>query len=159
MRGKGFLALLAGVALLGAGCGQPEPVGPKDGMTPTEAVAEYQAEAKNLTLAPGWKWPGNPEFDPAGPDGKPMFYQRGYGKTRAAWYWNCSWGRTYLAAQGAARDEAWTNVIKVRDTFYYKVAMLPPDRAVFEDALTKAGLGDLTQFTETITNNCPETTL
>jgi hypothetical protein len=160
MRIKGLLAtVFVGVALMGAGCGGPDkPVGPKDGLTPGEAVAEYQAESKTLALAPGWKWPADPAFDPTGPDGKPMYYQRGYGKAQAGFYWYCSWSRVYLAAQGQARDDAWTQVVKVRDTYYYKVAMLPPDQAEFESGLTKAGLGDLTQFTEVITLNCPEAT-
>lgn len=154
MRIKG-LAVLLGLVI--AGCAAPDRVvGPADGMTPAEAVAEFQAETKTLALAPGWTWPADPAFDTTGPDGKPMFYQRGYGKTRAGWYWYCSWGRVYLTADSTARNEIWTQLVKVRETSYYKVAMLPPDRAVFEGILTKAEMGDLTEFTEVITNACPQ---
>jgi hypothetical protein len=157
MRVKGFVAL---IALLIAGCSAaPDEIkGPADGMTPAEATAEYLSESKTLTLAPGWNWPADPAFDTTGPDGKPMFYQRDYGKTRAGWYWYCSWGHTYLAADTTARADIWTQLIKVRDTSFYKVAMLPRDQVTFDDVLTKAETGDLTDLTEFIANACPDAT-
>lgn len=152
-----FALTLAMAALCISACsGAPsKPEGPNDGLTPEQTVAEYREEAQELTLAPGWNWPADLAFDPAGPDGRPMVYQRGYGKTRAAWYWYCSWGRVYLASEGTARDDAFTEVAKVRDTFFYKVALVPQDRATFETALSKAGLGDASEIAADVGANCP----
>jgi hypothetical protein len=154
---KKLMLALAAVLTLASACGQDNAAeGAYDGMTPAQTKDEYHAEAATLSLAPGWAWPQEIKLDEAGPDGRPMDYQRGYGKTQANWYWYCSWGRTFLAAQGTQREEAYGNMQKIRDLFYYKVALLPADRVRFEKTLAEAGLGDTAEMANTITLNCPE---
>jgi predicted small secreted protein len=131
--------------------------GPTDGMTPKQTIAEFVEESGRLTLAPGWRWDPSPKVDTTGPDGRPMMYQKGFGRTKADWYWFCSWGQQALApsATDADRTAAMAELKKIRGLFYYNTALLPPDRATFDAELKKAELGDLSTLRTDIQLNCP----
>src|SRR2546421_9184261 len=131
--------------------------GSGNALTANKVVVEYRGEQSSLDLAPGWSWPAKLSFSKTGPDGAPMVYQPGDGKTAADHYWFCSWETTDLApdASAADQDHAYRQLKKIRKTFYYKVALLPPDRAYFDKELVQAGLGDKSSMKQDVAANCP----
>ena len=104
------------------------------------AVAEYEAATAEYALPDGYTYPESPFADSTGS------YQAGYGATEAVRYWNCAWGRTYLAAQGVdptAADAALTQFAAIRDTEVYQLYFDPASAyPLFDDAVSKGQLGD-----------------
>lgn len=83
-------------------------------------------------------------------------YGKNAGRVDAAWYWHCSWGRTYFEAEpGVERDLAFEHVLALRNSVFYEWGLLPPDRQARDIVLDAAKAGDTTALWQIIDNNCP----
>ena len=130
---------------------------PREWVTNEEAKAEYYDEATKLELAPGWTWPNDPGYSDKAPDGARTLYGVNTGRVDAAWYWHCSWARTYFAAATqTAREAAFVQVMRLRESAFYHFGLLPPDRTARDRVLDAAAAGDLTALREIIEVNCPK---
>lgn len=114
--------------------------------------AEYRAEAGTLALAPGFRWPARAPL--AGTvQGASVYFETGNGKRDADRYWFCSWARRWLAHRSST--SAFQQMRKLNGTFLYQVATLPHDRHLYDDELTRAGLGDAGPLENDVDVNCP----
>lgn len=90
-------------------------------MEASDAAKEYLDESKLLELAPGWSWPTNRSYRERDENGDPIFYEVNLGRVDAAWYWHCSWGRTFLSAEDPDdRATALAKVLELRDSAFYR---------------------------------------
>lgn len=151
-------AAIAAAATL-PGCASAKTAG-KDAETPQQAVQEYLAEESGLRLAEGWRWPPTVAFPTAGPDGKTMYYQRGYGTTRADRFWYCSWESAYTSSTAGSpiRTEAQAQLGKVRETHMYKYDVISVDRPRFNQTLDSALSGNVEMMKQDVTLNCENLT-
>jgi hypothetical protein len=157
-RNSGSCRLLFTIALLiamTAGCSS-EASSDEEYITAAEATEQYLDEAKKWTLAPGWSWPISPGYAATADDGRAVFYGPNIGRIDASYYWHCTWGRTLLAADPTERSTAAEQVLRVRDSPYYLVGLLPEDREPVEDALRALEAGDESLLRPLIELNCPE---
>ncbi|MDI1459544.1 hypothetical protein QEZ54_01055 [Catellatospora sp. KI3] len=113
-------------------------------------------EAESLELAPGWRWPETPVYEPRAADGKKINYGVNTGRVDASWYWHCSWARTYFAAETLQeRDTALKEVLRLRGSAFYRYGLLPEDQSARDKVLALAESGDLKQLRVVIDLNCP----
>ncbi|WP_432831353.1 hypothetical protein [Dactylosporangium sp. CA-092794] len=120
------------------------------------AVSEYREESERLQLAPGWHWPAPPSY-PDIVDGHPMKHEINMGRVDAAWFWHCTWARTYLAATDpSARDAALAEVMKLRQSAYYRWGLDALERGWRDKVLDEVSSGDTKSFRQIIGLNCPE---
>lgn len=133
------------------------PVTQGRGQTTSQTESEYRVEAAQLVLAPGWVWPATPGFPAKGPDGAPMTYERGYGRTRADSLWFCSWATAYLSpgTSSAQRSVAASELEQATSTFFYRVALVPPDRPGFSAMVSTAIRGRESALRSYVRLNCP----
>jgi hypothetical protein len=126
------------------------------GLDKDQVTAEYFDEAKKLELAPDWSWPTDPGYFSNDPEGASIRYGVNSGRVDAAWYWHCSWARTYFALPpGTDRDRAFAEVLKLRESAFYEWGLLPEDRAARDKVLDAAKLGDFRTLHLIIDGNCP----
>lgn len=125
--------------------------------TPVQIAEEFRREAAGLLLAPHWIWPMNPRFPTRGPDGKPMMYEPGYGRTRADTLWFCSWAETYLAARPGSAEHASAarQLPKIFGRFFYRVALVRQDRPMFALIVKEAVRGRSGPLARYARLNCP----
>jgi hypothetical protein len=118
---------------------------------------EYRTEAASLRLAPGWKWPSAPVPSVAS-DGRGMRYQRGWGIQAADFYWYCSWSSRVLDPRVAAsgRRKALAQVLSIRTKYFFKTALAPNTKPVFDQVLRKAARGDVRSLRRNYALNCPK---
>lgn len=94
MHGAQRMIALGLLVLTLSACTTTEPpVVQRAHLTQDEIVAEYAAETRRLTLAPGDRWvPAPPELELTSPDPyRPMRYEEGIGAQTAQFQWYCSW--------------------------------------------------------------------
>ncbi|MET8462866.1 hypothetical protein [Micromonospora zamorensis] len=117
---------------------------------------EYRDEAESLELAPGWTWPEQLSFPDSAQDGSVQMYEVNTGRVEAAWYWHCSWSRTFLAAaQPEEREEALANVLRIRESAFYKWGSDELERQRKDQLLEDVKQGNLKFFEQTVELNCP----
>ncbi|MFT4085372.1 MAG: hypothetical protein QM638_22555 [Nocardioides sp.] len=148
------LALAAAVAA----CSNSNHISGQAAISPAAAVSEYLAEESHVDLAPTWIWPTSVGFPTAGPDGKPMLYQSGYGTTQADHYWYCSWETTLVSAttSPAVAKRARQELARVRQTHMYIADILPVDRPRFNKILDSAIHGRTRLMQRDVKLNCPK---
>lgn len=141
----------AGAAISSSSARQSKP------LTMRQTLAEYRREAAGLRLAAGWRWPADPGLTSKGIDGAPMRYETGYGRTRADALWFCSWASAYLTARPGSfpRRRAVAELQKVRATFFFTTALVPPDRPGFAAMLDGAAAGRSSELGRYSRLNCP----
>jgi hypothetical protein len=148
------------VAALTSACGggssvKDNNVGPP-AITYQEANKEYFDEAARWTLPAGWRWPESLIYNGKGPDGARMVYEPTTGRIDATHYWFCAWSWALLGAGSEAdRANALGQVLRLPETSFYKIGLLPEDQAGYDIKLDAAKAGDLTALTETTELNCP----
>jgi hypothetical protein len=122
---------------------------------PEEAAAEYLDESGKLKLAPGWSWP-TPEYSERDSGGNLLRYGEGIGRVDAAWYWHCSWASTYLdATDPATRGAALSQVLRLRESAFYSIGLLPGDREARDKILDAASQGRDAELRNIVELNCP----
>jgi len=116
------------------------------------AVDEYNAATTVYLLPDGYTYPDAPFTDSSGS------YQVGYGTSAAVTFWNCAWGKAYLAAQGTdpvAADAALEQFAAITETETYKLYYDPASAyPLFESAIANAQLGDPTTLQSIVTGSC-----
>lgn len=150
----GIAIRIVGIAVIGAlyACGQSG-----DWVSADETTKEYFDEAKTLQLAPGWRWPTDPGYLDTADDGKKIVYGSGAGRVDAAWYWHCSWARTYFSATDETlRRTAFREVLRLRESAFYRLGLAPDDQAARDRVLKAAEQGDTSMLHLIIDRNCPE---
>lgn len=137
-------------------CSSTSSGGGQAAISPSTAASEFLAEESHVHLAPGWTWPSKVAFPDAGPDGKPMLYQFGYGTTQADHYWYCSWEETLVAPKisKASALAARHRLAEVRQTHMYIADVLPVDRPYFNKVLDTALRGDTRLMQRDVGLNC-----
>jgi hypothetical protein len=126
-------------------------------ITHEEATQEYFDEAARWELPPGWGWPEGIVYTGEAPDGAGVVYEPNTGRVDATLYWFCAWSRTLLGADSEAdRATALGQVLRLPETPFYKVGLLPDGRASFDGKLGAAEAGDFRELTEITEVNCPE---
>ncbi len=158
-RKQGALSLMVVLPLLLAGCASASPDAVDDESHETTildydaTVAEYAKTAATLALPEGREYPDVPF------DGTDEMYQQGFGANRAVYFWNCAWGREWLAVRGVDDEKAahaLSVYASVKDTETYQQSWDPASMQVpFEAALEAAELGDASQIQADISANCP----
>jgi hypothetical protein len=154
----GLFALIVVVSLAGLLYRPPA----DSSMSATVAAAAYRREAqaladRGLVLAPGWKWPrGDALFPRTAPDGSPIGYGPGAGQAQADLYWFYSWARraTSKALPPAARRAALEELLRVRETVYYR-RLIPDTRHYLDQELAAALKGDLSRLRTDVRSNAP----
>lgn len=148
----GLSASIGWAVSLSACSGKPEPrYGPGE-----RVVAEYLAESKTVQLAPGWQWPTDLTY-PNVVDGDGIKYEINIGRVDAAWYWHCSWARTYLASDDQSiKDAALVEVLKLKTSSYYEWGLDEVERGRRDKVLDDVTRGDIKSFQQIINLNCPE---
>ncbi len=147
-----LVAVLMTMIVLVASCTEGANEGPPY-LTAVEATEEFRSEAAGLTLAPGFEWPAQPIAATA-PDGAGMVYEKGFGRQAANHFWYCTWARTALTSEGAARNAALAQAVQIKDTYYYTTALAFESRPFFDRVLANAELGDLSGLSNDVNLNC-----
>lgn len=125
-------------------------------MEASDAAREYLDESKLLELAPGWSWPANRSYRERDEKGDPIFYEVNLGRVDAAWYWHCSWGRSFLAAANPAeREMALAKVLELRESAFYRWGLEETERVRRDKVLQDVAAGSTDQFRQIIELNCP----
>lgn len=90
-------------------------------------------------------------------NGDGIKYEINIGRVDAAWYWHCSWARTYLeAGDQSVKDAALAEVLKVKTSSYYKWGLDDLERGRRDKVLDDVTKGDVRKFQQIIDLNCPE---
>jgi predicted small lipoprotein YifL len=147
--------LAVAVALLSlTACSAKEPPLPP-ALSAAQTVAEYQAEAATLQLAPGWSWPDKPIAEKAA-DGVDNVYEPGFGKQAADHYWYCSWTSRVLDPAVAAeeRQTALANALKIKEKYYYLTALEKDSKPYLDEVLRSGQLGDYAPLKNDFELNC-----
>jgi len=146
------VAALLAVAATGCG-GHRGAASDPHGLNWKQYNGEYFRETHKLQLAPGFRWPARAPI--AGSyQGAAVYFEAGSGKRDADRYWLCSWARRWLGDRGSsvALRKLWT----IKRTFLYQGATLPHDRHLYDDEITRAGLGDAGPLQNDVQLNCPK---
>jgi hypothetical protein len=71
-----------------------------------------------------------------------MYYQVGYGTTRADHYWYCAWENVYVASPdgSAVHASAKDKIRTVVESHMYRSDILPVDRPEFDRVLSRVWL-------------------
>ncbi|WKU07264.1 hypothetical protein [Micromonospora sp. HUAS LYJ1] len=155
----GFLARLLGVSTLIMSplliaCNS-DPV-PQHWIHGAQVAAEYRDEAKVLRLAPGWSWPTELNYPDKDEDGNNQLYEVNTGRVEAAWYWHCSWARTFLSETNPTqRKAALMNVLEIRESAFYRWGSDDVERRRNDQMLSDVKTGNTEFFEQTIKLNCP----
>lgn len=148
----GALALaVVTIALLGG-----FPTRGHEGIKAASAAEEYRAEASELELPAGVRWPPRLSLSTAGPDGAPMRYEPGYARVRADLYWLCAWARSAgSAASSNVRDHAVATVSGITKLYYFTTALDAAGRRDISSRLRAARHGRLEPLNSFVAANCP----
>jgi hypothetical protein len=151
----GVLAARAAASTL-AGCGGSGQHGVPGAKSWTQYNAEFLGEQRTLMLPPGIGWPKRgPE--PATYQGASNTFQDGVGRGDADAYWYCAWEERWLHDQGASGSAATHDLEEMRhlaQTTFYTHNTMAQDRHIYNDAWTRAGLGDPSLVQQDVTANC-----
>lgn len=117
---------------------------------------EYFAESRDLALSPGAAWPAHPIEYVRGH--VPMFYEKGFGRQSADFYWFCSWARSAVNARDAAiRDQAMLIMPEIMRLPYYTSTLPKVGRIMLQKAISTAERGSMSKLVTEIDTNCPMT--
>lgn len=133
---------------------QPRVVNGAVYLPPALATREYFGEARRLALSPGITWPTRPLRYASG--GSPVFYQRGFGRQAADFYWFCSWAR--VAAGGGhqvQRAQAMLLLPEIKNLPYFTATLSHAGRAFLARAVGRAERGSEQALRTEIRLNCP----
>jgi hypothetical protein len=121
-----------------------------------DAANEYRDEARRLQLAPGWTWPADPAYAERTEDGALQMYETNLGRVDAAWYWHCSWGRTFFSALDPAEQQlALKEVLALRESAFYRWGLDELGRIQRNQVLDSASEGRIEELRQIIELNCP----
>jgi hypothetical protein len=131
--------------------------GPTDAVgSPKTALAEYRAEAKRLTLAPGWNWPTKPSWlSGSGIRGSRVGYASGYGTMQADFRWFCSWASQAASPKQSAHAQrrAFDQLARLPRTHYYQL-LIPDERAIMDARIARAKVGRSSGLRFFVEMNC-----
>jgi hypothetical protein len=151
----GKVALLFLVASVTAGCQVNPSPGAAQWISADQAALEYEDEARKLTLAPGWEWPQEKQYESHAADGKKINYGLNTGRVDAAWYWHCSWANEYFEATSATEiDAAFEQVLRLKESAFYRYGLSPQDKGTRDKVLALAESGETEQLRDIIRANC-----
>lgn len=132
-------SLLVLVALSLVGCASQEEEGPAL-LSEEEILAEYDAEAANLMLPPGFSFPPMPL------DGQEGVWQEGCGVVAAQMYWQRAWELEWLEQRGKdpVRETAALDVLRsqVPDAEFMTKYADASTRSVWAEYIEQAEMGD-----------------
>ncbi|WP_213452253.1 hypothetical protein [Rhizomonospora bruguierae] len=83
-------------------------------------------------------------------------YETNTGRVDAAWYWHCSWGRTFFSTRDAIeRRAALKQVLALRQSAFYKWGLDEAGRSSRDAVLNDASDGRVEELRQIIDLNCP----
>jgi hypothetical protein len=78
------------------------------------------------------------------------------GRVDAAWYWHCSWARTYLDAKTTRdRATAFTYVLQLKRSAFYQYGLTKDDQKARDKVLARAASGQTEELQQIVNLNCP----
>lgn len=152
-----FASLGVLTLLLLGGCGGSASA-PTSDVVWNQYNAEYFREAHTLRLAPGFVWPKKAPAPKVGPDGSPIKFEKGTGRSHADAYWYCSWERAWIAnrvSNPSLARKALAQLPLLRLTHKYRVSNDSAGQRYYDDAIRRAQLGDPSLIEQDVNANCP----
>jgi hypothetical protein len=157
----GVMASLCGCSLLNNSADRNES-NDMSTLSPKQMEEEYWGETKGLTLPENAAWPAVRHQSPA-PDHQGILrdhvYEVGYGAALAQDAWFCIWQKEWLARRGndAEREgEALRSLLRFKDMANYRERSDQSLRALIDNLLEKASLGDPSLVANNVEVNCPK---